>query len=52
MSTILFASVVAIQLPLFAADYHVDANYSGPNGAAFGRYAGAYRSIVDALSDG
>jgi pectinesterase len=35
-----------------AADYYVDSNYAGTNGAAFGTYAGAYNSITAALGTG
>jgi pectinesterase len=35
-----------------AADYLVDLNYAGVEGAPFGNYAGAYKSIVNALSNG
>jgi pectinesterase len=33
-----------------AADYLLDANYSGTNGAAFGNYAAAYNNIASALA--
>lgn len=34
-----------------AADYYVDPNYAGVDGAPFNGYAGAYKSIVAALSN-
>lgn len=34
-----------------AADYYVDLNYAGVDGAPFNGYAGAYKSIVAALSN-
>lgn len=34
-----------------AADYYVDLNYAGVDGAPFNGYAGAYKSVVAALSN-
>lgn len=34
----------------FAADFYVDPNYAGANGAAFNGYAGAYNSVAAALA--
>ena len=36
----------------FADDYYVDLNYAGAEGAPYNGYAGAYSSIVSALSNG
>ncbi|MGD9636201.1 MAG: pectinesterase family protein [Pirellulales bacterium] len=50
-------AVVAVLMTLAAyasagaADYYVDVNYAGVDGAPFNGYAGAYKSIVAALSN-
>src|SRR5438477_371766 len=36
-------------LPALAADYYVDPNYAGVNGAAYNGYTGAYNSVAAAL---
>jgi pectinesterase len=55
-SFVLVTGAVACWAILFAAhakaaNYYVDANYAGVEGAPFNGYAGAYKSVVSALSN-
>lgn len=49
--TLLIAIVALAAAAVHAADYRIDPNYSGAQGAPGGGYAGNYSSIVAALSD-
>ncbi len=43
--------ILGFGMSVRAADYLLDPNYAGVDGAPFGGYAGAYKSIVAALSN-
>src|SRR5882757_9704025 len=46
----ILALAIDVGPPAHAANYLIAANYAGVEGAAFGSYAGAYKSIVSALN--
>ncbi|HEY7087108.1 MAG TPA: pectinesterase family protein [Tepidisphaeraceae bacterium] len=46
---IALAALTYLSQPLLAADYYVDPNYAGVNGAPFNGYAGAYNTVAAAL---
>jgi pectinesterase len=43
---------LALARPAHAADYYLDPNYAGVNGAPYNGYAGAYNSVTAALGSG
>jgi pectinesterase len=51
MALTMVGLLVGVGMPVQAADFLVDLNYAGVDGAPFGGYAGAYKSIVAALSN-
>src|SRR5262245_10700077 len=46
---IALAALTYLSQPILAADYYVDPNYAGVNGAPYNGYAGAYNTVAAAL---
>ena len=45
----MFVFVFGVSAPILAGNYYIDPNFAGVEGAPFGSYAGAYKTITAAL---